>query len=696
MNRKNYKHIISSFLLCCMGIAFILNISQCLSIPVPRYTPIQLPPSTVSIVQSHQAKAEDITESEILSMVREAVDLAGGFEDLIKDGDVVVLKPNLVTINDYTLPGWQGKPLSPEVNGTTTDWRVTKAVVQLVREHNPSGKVYVMEGSSVLTKIAFRHHQYTHGYIPDVDAFIAIEEDSGDYRDKSSDKLVKVELEEGLLHNEYYVNKRLKEADVVITLPCLKNHWHAVITGAIKNMGIGATPANIYGIGPANPGRNNMVNHQTIDLHYWIHDYYMVRPVDFVIMDGLQGIQNGPTPNRGISGTTNIKNDQMNMRLILAGRDAVAVDTIESLIMSWDPLSVEYLCRLNSDGVGNIDTACITVKGKQVDEVRKKFKGRSINPSCKGVMISDTDAPDITITAAAIKDNILSVSILPDEDIYVVRFFLNDLPIGTPVREGFDMITVRLDESKKGANNLTVIACDKFLNSEKTTVALPLLAEGMHNAIKAYLPPVIDGRADDPCWKDASWYPIDKLWLGKLSSAEDFSGRFKVSWNDEKIFLLVEITDDILRDIQSNPLIGYWKDDCIEIFIDEDKSGGIHTYSYNAFAYHISLSYDVVDLHTDSQPKLYNDHIEVKRMNTSPLFTWEMAITIYNDSFHYGKENRPVKLTGGKHMGLAVAYCDNDKSDDRESFIGSVNIKGADKNRGWIDADVFGTLTLIE
>ncbi|NLG83186.1 MAG: DUF362 domain-containing protein [Firmicutes bacterium] len=34
-----------------------------------------------------------------------------------------------------------------------------------------------------------------------------------------------------------------KEADVVIGLPCLKNHWHAAVTGGIKNLRIGATPA---------------------------------------------------------------------------------------------------------------------------------------------------------------------------------------------------------------------------------------------------------------------------------------------------------------------------------------------------------------------------------------------------------------------------------------------------------------------
>ena len=46
--------------------------------------------------------------------------------------------------------------------------------------------------------------------------------------------------------------------------------------------------------------------------------------------------------------------------------------------------------------------------------------------------------------------------------------------------------------------------------------------------------------------------------------------------------------------------------------------------------------------------------------------------------------------------GFMLAYCDNDGSKEREHFIGSVEIapKNGDKNRGYIDASVFGKLWL--
>ena len=51
-------------------------------------------------------------------------------------------------------------------------------------------------------------------------------------------------------------------------------------------------------------------------------------------------------------------------------------------------------------------------------------------------------------------------------------------------------------------------------------------------------------------------------------------------------------------------------------------------------------------------------------------------------------------LSAGKIMGLMLAYCDNDASELRENFIGSESVPTGPKDRGWIDAGLFGTLIL--
>jgi uncharacterized protein (DUF362 family) len=697
MIKNKVKQISSAMILLSIIATLTLYMSECTTTGIPTdYAPIHLERSRVSIIQSDAENAEDISYSEIQRMVRESVNLVGGLKSLISDGDTVVLKPNLVSITDYTLPGWKGKPLSVEVNGATTDYRVIKAVVELVREINPSGTVYVMEGSSIPTEKAFEHFNYNHESIPGVDAFLALEKDSGKFGDRESPGLVKVSLPEGLLTDTYYYNKKYYEADVLISIPCLKNHWSAIVTGSIKNLSIGATPGNVYGISANSPGRNNMVNHSTLALHYWLHDYFLGRPADFVIMDGLQGIQNGPTPSAAISGATDIKDDQMNMRLIMAGKDSVAVDTIESIIMGWNPLSVPYLRLLNTSRVGNIDTAYIDVTGKSVDMVRKVFKGRVTNTGASGSIIRDTEAPEISIISAKLEKGSLKVNLESDPDLHFVKFLLNNTPLNPVITKDFHAIQIDLDDSLKKAKDLTIEAYDMYLNVYRQTIKLPYVSEGSYIAKKTNSPPVIDGSGDDPCWAGDTWYPLSELWLGKIPTAEDFSGRFKITWTEEKLYVLAEITDDILRDVHPDPLVDYYKDDCIEILIDEDGSGGTHTHNYNAFIYHVSLQFDAVDLGKDGQPHLFNDHLKIARTDRGTLSTWEFEVTVYDDTYVYNGENQPVRLLPGKRMGFAMAYCDNDEMEDRESFIGSEKIKGGNKNRAWMDAGLFSSLSLIE
>jgi hypothetical protein len=218
---------------------------------------------------------------------------------------------------------------------------------------------------------------------------------------------------------------------------------------------------------------------------------------------------------------------------------------------------------------------------------------------------------------------------------------------------------------------------------------------GYYRAGRAGQSPSIDGLASDDCWTDAEWAGIDQLWLGPAYSEDDYKGRYKIAWTPDLLYILVEITDDVLVDSHRDPLRDYWQDDCLEVFIDEDNSGGIHRYSYNAFAYHIALDYNVVDMGPDQQVRLYNDHLDVKRTKNGNTYTWEIALKVYSDQYVDGSDkNRPVTLTEGKKIGFAIAYCDSDGT-VRENFIGTMVIPGSDKNTAWIDAGVFGTLELV-
>ncbi len=215
--------------------------------------------------------------------------------------------------------------------------------------------------------------------------------------------------------------------------------------------------------------------------------------------------------------------------------------------------------------------------------------------------------------------------------------------------------------------------------------------------------PIIDGNPSDSAWDKGHWQNIDQRILGPTPAPEDFSGRYKLLWTSEYLYLLAEITDNLLVDSHSDPTDHYWDDDMLEIFIDEDASGGEHLENFNAFAYHISLDNQVVDiapLNSVVAPRLFPNHIQAvwSRQNTAPYpIFWEVRIAIHNDQHQYGNdESSRVSLSAEKVMGFMVAYGDADDASGRRHFVGDVNIEpvNGDRNRGYIDASVFGKIIL--
>jgi hypothetical protein len=230
-----------------------------------------------------------------------------------------------------------------------------------------------------------------------------------------------------------------------------------------------------------------------------------------------------------------------------------------------------------------------------------------------------------------------------------------------------------------------------------------VFSQTQNDTIFSYItktPVTIDGQATEECWASAEWHAIDQVWIpwnAKMKDG-DFSGRFKVAWDEDFLYLLVEVVDDSLSDDHSNPLQNFWDDDCLEVFIDENRSKGNHERNCNAFAYHVSLFYDAVDLDSNGNGINYKNNVIVD-MDTigANTYLWELAFKNYNATFNINNpENSRVKLSHNKKMGLAVAYCDNDEAVNklRENFIGSMVMTQATANDMYKNADHFGLMIL--
>lgn len=105
------------------------------------------------------------------------------------------------------------------------------------------------------------------------------------------------------------------------------------------------------------------------------------------------------------------ESDKMNMGIIIAGKDAVSVDTVCSLITGWDSQSVGYLNHFNENGVGVGDLSKIFVHGGSADELRKNFT------------IKRPDLGVVDVKGFEIKEGTLYTEIDADEEaIFCGRF----------------------------------------------------------------------------------------------------------------------------------------------------------------------------------------------------------------------------------------------------------------------------------
>jgi uncharacterized protein (DUF362 family) len=461
-------------------------------------------PSVVSLVQSTTVtQAANFEYAEIKALVTEAVRLVGGLEGIVKAGDTVVLKPNVIV----TYYNWGSGPSSiPQlVNGVCTDWRVVQAAAELVRAIiGPSGKILLIEGSgSGSTVTNFANVGYTLDNLSAVDEIIALDNEgtwvgAGDATGSQANYVTAVALDNHVYktaptgnyapyfkNGTYYINKRMYEADAVICLPVVKNHWNAVVTGSIKNISIGAAPPRVYGRSSSNIGRNDMINHNTVELHQWIADYFSCIPADFVVMDGLQGLQKGPLPS-GASEAAALTPNQKNLRTILASKDPLAIDTVETNIINWDYTTVKYLEYLTQRGEAGTrpgkpkvtlrgDPKDIVVLGnKKVDDIRTDYEGEGNMggnaPMAGGNKLTSAQLtkPTVTINSAVFSGSdlnlILTLSTGTNNNVVKI-----DVYIDGAYKKSFntDTANVSLDVSDlaEGSHDIEVRAFTKFMSS---------------------------------------------------------------------------------------------------------------------------------------------------------------------------------------------------------------------------------------
>ena len=256
---------------------------------------------------------------------------------------------------------------------------------------------------------------------------------------------------------------------------------------------------------------------------------------------------------------------------------------------------------------------------------------------------------------------------------------------------------------------------------------LPTLGQDDFIARFVDTPPVIDGVGDDAAWSNAQWQPIKYEWMKDtppditpLKGPDDFSGRFKVVWTASRLYILAEIIDDIISVTYPNAYISPEKNDCLELFLDENASGGVRSSDggNNFFTYHMSFNgVNVTDYiggntnnitndpvtHVQGGNILRNSHFNyvIGKNDVTHTYIWEIEMKVYDSTYplRSSPDSPPVTLTAGKEMGFAAAYCDADAKNTREHFIGSMFVEGDTddkRNIAYLNSSQYARLHLMK
>ncbi|MBC8753360.1 sugar-binding protein [Kordia sp. YSTF-M3] len=255
------------------------------------------------------------------------------------------------------------------------------------------------------------------------------------------------------------------------------------------------------------------------------------------------------------------------------------------------------------------------------------------------------------------------------------------------------IVSCKNDKTAPQKSATAVVSCQ----GDNTASLTESKEVGFFEALKTKSPIQIDGCGKDAIWSSSTWYGMNYKWMGNQVDSTDYHGRFKVAWDQEHLYILVEIIDDKLNPTLGDGLENFWKGDYVEVFIDEDKSGGDHKFNHQAFAYHVSTEGHAIDQSTLQKPIFLDDHVNVKRSQEGNKHLWEMAIKLFDKDFDENAPNNiPVKIVAQKSIGFSIAYGDNDGNNNRENFMGSKKTHGNNNDGGYINADVFGELLFRE
>ncbi len=272
-------------------------------------------------------KIKDQSYENIKEAVEQVIHDLGGLKDIIKEGDRVLIKPNLVAVP------------TDRLSGAVTRWEVVLAIAECVAKEGACPFVAESASAGEDTQMVMLRCEYDK-----------ITEAGYPLLDLKKEEAAEISVKKGSLVKKLKTWKPVAEADVIISVPVMKTHDQTEVTLGLKNLkGLIAD--------------NQKKEFHRIGVVKGVADMVSRLKPAMTIIDGTFG-QEGIGPVFG---------DTVKMDLILGSKDVVACDAVASAVMGYDPAEAMITKEAYRRKLGEMKLSQIEVVGEPIDKVKRRF-----------------------------------------------------------------------------------------------------------------------------------------------------------------------------------------------------------------------------------------------------------------------------------------------------------------------------------
>ncbi len=334
--------------------------------PAPTATPA-LTATAVAPARVAIAKAATYDPALVRAQTQALFDSLGGIGDVVRPGDKVVVKVNLVGGANGGFP----PPGTTAPESYITHPAVARAMCELLRD---AGAKDITVADSVWNQSDFEAWGYP-AMLADTGAEIINLNQTDPYGDYAT-----VPVGEGwFIYESFRFNRLIEEADALISVTKMKCHYLLGITQSMKNL-IGLAPYKFYELKAGDGYRTGFHGKESetrTRLPRVVMDLNRARPVNLSLIDGIKTVE-------GSEGPWNGDLRAKSPGILIGGKNPVATDSVAVAAMGFDP-AAEYpnppflraenhLNIARALGLGTNRLEEIEILGAALDEVKMEFQ----------------------------------------------------------------------------------------------------------------------------------------------------------------------------------------------------------------------------------------------------------------------------------------------------------------------------------